>query len=225
MINFTITPTQLTWMIGTVEPMAGRDRIEGETVNSIRLQSEAGAIYTSATNRYVAGIARTNVKITSGLDIMIDREDLLLTRRLYPVPRRRLTDEHRIIVAVDDKIARFSQPDARPAVTVEFEIVQASPNLDLRSKMRQWIDSRRSPGRPVSFALDPQHLRRFAHLGHHVEFHLAKAERPNSPSLPVLVFADRFAGAIMTRHMGASGELVAPWSLQPVLPEPAEVVS
>jgi hypothetical protein len=216
--TFKIAPSQLMAIVDRVAPFAGTNKIEGPVIAAIRLQGDGGVIYSSATNRYVAAISSTDVEHGEPFDVMIDAADLKLARRLYPVPRRRLTDEKPITVDLAPGVLGLSQSSASPAIAVQFRQVEGRFPLNLRERMAEWIGRRKQPsGRPVAWAFDPQLLRKFDHLGHHLEMHPVLPDPNNKTGQPVLVFADRFAGAIMTRGRDGQPDLVGPWSLQPSL--------
>lgn len=168
------------------------------TLNVVRVQTDEGIIYASATDRFKAGFRRATFDGPTGFDALIPLDVV-----------RKILSIFRVTRGADPKLTlTLSTPDGRPELTVAgrdahwaffnasltFPLQQSGTFPDVKSLIERGIADRGDPVEGVG--LNPVYLNDFAKAARRNE--PMTVIMPSSPVKPVLVvIADHFIGLLM----------------------------
>lgn len=191
MTSIEVNLRHLREVVKAVQPFADKSKWLPE-FGAIYVVCKDGWLAASATDRYVIGMARTEVLNAPDIEFGLSVDDWATFLKLYPVPRR--AEPKPVKVTVADGRVTIDQEGATPRVTVEFELAAggrtSGRNSYLKALSQQLaIESTPLPGATVNPAL----LARFAHLdnGNGIDFRFTSAMKP------IIVTARNFVGMIM----------------------------
>lgn len=175
-------------LLTKVIPFAARDTWM-PTLNAVKIEARDGSLISSATDRYVIGMARIEYAADDfAVIIPLDRcRDIL---SYYKQPRRAIEVPNVVLELDDDKRLTISQPGSDPEIRLAFDAEKGNPP-DL-TRMTRDLFAKETTDQPVTIAAE--YLAKFKHLGD-------LAIKPTGERKPVLILASGFVGAVMSKGM------------------------
>lgn len=186
-ITLTLNASALRSLIGDVIPFADSDKWSLPILNTVHLLGHGDRITATATDRYVVGVKRAQIKAPVTLDAMIplDAARRILTmfkasRKADPLLDLKFTDTQVTVetgaafdgLALDARVSFALQHGEYPPLRGVFESCSGIPGEG-------------------SIGLNPPKVAQFKHLGPGLAYHV------NGEGSPVIVRGKDFLGAIM----------------------------